>query len=323
MFGQKSRQIDDLQGEIERLHIEYSAMIEQEVGIRKKETAELKAKICDLLEQKKGISGEYYFHQQMKNLLNSEEYPNHHFFSNIFFPRENDKGAFVSQIDHLLICPSGIYLFNTKSWNGVTVIFAESQNEDKITRNTFAYLTGGIIPSYKGLSIINSKLSISDNKKWECHLNTYGNPVSDIIFQANDFRKYLTKQLEHLESLFFIFPVLNFLIPTEPLIESNTLIQPNIYFFFEPGHAFQSKVIPNNGELVKVANFPLSDDSQIFALSFERQDEPCNNLRKFMGVYKSNARNFKMEYTPNQIEQAVNFILTKNLLADKILYCRG
>jgi hypothetical protein len=149
----------------------------------------------------KGISkpafGEYSFHQQVKDVLKSGEFLGYHFFSNLYIPAEtsdHNQRMYENQIDHLLVCPHGVFAFNTKCWNGVAHIWPSD----------LPFSPHGIIPGFNGVSAVHIKPHEDSGDTWHCSIYEYGS-VKQIINQATNLQALL-----RIVAVDFVVPVLSF-----------------------------------------------------------------------------------------------------------------
>lgn len=161
-----------------------------------------------------GGFGEYVFEKQMQYCLKQSSLNQYYFFSNVFFTAVNHVGEpYLSQIDHLLICDYGIFVFNTKYWRGRTLIYLSD------SKKLYGIL-GDMETNYNGLCIYNISVSNDDKKQAKFAINSYGTPIKQVSEQADQFRAFLSKNISHNE---FVEPVLSFVLPEgSELICTNT-----------------------------------------------------------------------------------------------------
>lgn len=260
-----------------------------------------------------GSYGEFSFHMQMKYLLENESFPYYHFFSNMRYIKTNDDDqcdVFESQVDHLLVSPHGIFLFNTKRWKGDTWVI--KYDDMDILMKTFL---GKQLRRHGGYCLLNMRTEnpASPYDCWKSNITDYSNPMGHICSQSSSLHNYLSMLIPDVQP---IHPVLAFDVGSN----IGRLIKMSL----------------NHGKLVKSSDRCFFDvlrlkpqGTLLFFLTFLEGDDvllpdqySLTVLRKFLRTGIA-APDYDAVYTSDQVDMIVKCIRERRMLAHDSLYIAG
>lgn len=148
--------------------------------------------------------GEFLVRQYFNEIIkDNHHYNNFHIFHDVVFSinDKDGKGA-TRQIDHLLICPYGVYVFETKNWNGITCFGLNNENffllnhlekalnQGRIKNGSMDIIASSIRKPY-GMTL-NFNFSSNDDVEFMSKKH-YTDPVEQINTTGYHFEKFLNK----------------------------------------------------------------------------------------------------------------------------------
>lgn len=138
-----------------------------------------------------------------KGLIQEDEFI---IIPNIFIPFEKGDSLKTRQIDHLILMPTGIYIIETKYWNGKVVYGLNSKNA-----GSFSF-----IPRMMGnktdeedtyVFIAQNNTEVDGNITTTISVRNYGNPARQVKYTAVTLKKFLDNKLNNNH---YVTPILYF-----------------------------------------------------------------------------------------------------------------
>jgi hypothetical protein len=260
--------------------------------------------------------GEYKVQSKLKQLIKNPKFKKYFIFNNVFFKDNSKKfNTIVDEIDHLLVCPYGIFVLETKYWIGRTLIF----NMEGLSKE-FAYLAdlfkkagNSSVENISKFKTINIKVSDENSSqqktrniiKTNYKINDYGDPLSQSIKHAVAMNKVLSSNTG---INIFINPCVVFVTSCEVSLdiicknEINHYDTESLQYFGDINDVSKSVIIPVNGDndtSIETLDKFFSDISKgSTILKANEINTICNYIRTQEDIYYRKEINYIPEQKP-------------------------